>query len=99
MTRRAPSWLVAALVVAAAGLVPAGCGADATLQRQQSEVLRRTCASLRERAGLDPAKQPPRGFMLDFVSKAPHDDGGPLTKDELAKRCDTSSPSKPQSGS
>ena len=62
-------------------------------------VLRHTCASLRERAGLDPAKQPPRGFMLDFVSKAPHDDGGPLTKDELAKRCETSSPSKPQSGS
>lgn len=99
MTRWTPRWLGAALVVAVAVLVPVSCGADAALQRQQSEVLRRTCVSLRERAGLDPAERPPRGFMLDFVSKAPHDDGGPLTKDELEKRCDSGASSKPHPGS
>ena len=98
MTRRAPGWLLAALAVSVAGLLPVGCGADPALQRQESEVLRRTCASLRERDGLDPAGQPPRGFMLDFVSRVPHGDEGPLTKDELATRCDAGS-SKSHDGS
>lgn len=98
MTHRRPRWLIATLLVAGVGLLPTGCGADPTLQRQESSVLARTCASLRERNGNDPAVEPPAKFMLDFVHRTPHDDHGPMTKEELGVRCGTS-PSSPSSAS
>lgn len=89
MTRRRPRWLLAALVVGA-GLLPTGCGADPALQRQESAVLAHTCTSLRERDGRDPAPEPPASFMSDFLRRTPHDDHGPMTKEELEQRCGTS---------
>ena len=52
MTHCRPRWLIATLLVAGVGLLPTGCGADPTLQRQESSVLARTCASLREMSPL-----------------------------------------------
>lgn len=70
----------------------AGCGASPHLQRQESHTLAITCASLRERDGDKAVTVPPRGFLLPFLSSPPTDDSGLLTKDEMVRVCDNTSP-------
>ena len=104
MTPRSSRWLAATLVVTAMGMFIVGCGADPVLQQQESVILARTCVSLRERAGKNPAPQPPDSLMVDFLRQVPHDDHGPMTKEVLEQRCGisptptTTTPGTPRTG-
>jgi hypothetical protein len=69
-----------------------GCGASPHLQRQESHTLAITCASLRERDGDKVVSMPARGFLLPFLSSPPTGDSGLLTKDEMVRVCESTSP-------
>ncbi len=84
--RRVVGSVLAVVLLAAPS---AACGADPTLQRQESSVLAKTCASLRERAGDPVVTTPPAGFLRQFLSAPPTDDRGPLTKNAMERACAT----------